>query len=99
MGELFHMPRRAVSVENQPPEHHTVKYGSGNGGGDDMLQRVKELEKDMHGIKTDLAVIKSNYATKSDVSDAKFSIIVWVVSAIFLAQLLPSIISTIKSAL
>lgn len=87
------------SIDTWSAVDHDSIYGSGGGGGDDMLQRIKDLEKDMHGIKTDLAVMKSNYATKADVSDAKFSIIVWVVGAIFIAQLLPPIISAIKAAL
>lgn len=66
MGELFHMPRRAVSVENQPPEPHTVKYGSGNGGGDDMLKRVEKLEEKIVSISSDLAVIKATMSTKED---------------------------------
>ncbi|WP_346827260.1 hypothetical protein [Serratia inhibens] len=83
------------------PHETADDYGHGGGGGTgggDMLQRIKDLEKDMHGIKTDIAVMKSNYATRADVSDAKFSIIVWVVSAIFIAQLLPIIIGAIKTA-
>ena len=37
-----------------------------------------------------------SFATKADVAEAKFSIIVWVVSAIFLAQLLPVAASLVK---
>lgn len=81
------------------PHERAEDFGSGGGGGDNMLQRIKDLEKDVNTIKIDMAVMKSNYATKSDVSEAKFSIIVWVVSAIFLAQLLPIVIPMIKSAL
>jgi hypothetical protein len=33
--------------------------------------------------------VKSNYASKADLSDARNAIIVWVVSAVFMAQLLP----------
>lgn len=65
----------------------------------DMEQRVSKLEAEITGIKIDLAVIKANGATKSDIADAKAaiseaktSIIIWVVSAIFIAQLLPAIL-------
>lgn len=34
-------------------------------------------------------MIKSNYATKADVAEAKNAIIPWAISAILLAQLLP----------
>lgn len=54
-----------------------------------MEARVAKLEADLTAIKIDVAVIKANGSTKSDVAEAKSSIIMWVVGAIFVAQLLP----------
>jgi hypothetical protein len=53
---------------------------------------VEGLTARMYAVEKDLAVIKSNYATKTDVVEAKNSVIMWVVSAIFLAQVLPALI-------
>ena len=80
-------------------------FDKGGGGGDDggMEARIAKLESiaqstdaRLTGIERDLAVVKSqidcfakHYASKADVSDAKNSIIMWVVSAVLLAQVLP----------
>ena len=83
-------------------------FDTGGGGGDDggMESRVAKLEAiaqstdaRLTGIERDIAVVKSQidgftklYASKADVSDAKNSIIMWVVSAVLLAQVLPALL-------
>lgn len=87
----------------------------------DMEERVKKLEiiaektsERLGAIEKDVAVIKSNYATREDmaavrgeisalrgevkaaVAEAKNSTIMWVVSAIFLTQLLPAVAGLVK---
>lgn len=79
-----------------------------------MDQRVAKLEalaektgERLAALDRDLAVIKSNYATREDVAalrgemkaavaEAKNSIILWVVAAVFLAQLLPVVAGLVK---
>ncbi len=57
-----------------------------------MEKRVEKPESDYAAIKVDLEILKATSATKADVAEAKVSIIIWVTSAIFLAQLLPAIL-------
>lgn len=70
MATIHNLPMRSSSIDSFPNKPHD-KEGGGTGGGDDMLARVKKLEDDMQTIKTDLAVIKSNYATGMDVASVK----------------------------
>lgn len=80
-------------------------FDGGGGGGYDhpMEERVKKLEDQVGkaaerivNIERDVAVMRSNYATGKDVSDSKNSIIMWVVGAIFIAQLLPILKDFVK---
>lgn len=81
----------APGFEPQPPDD--VQFGGGGGTIGGMEARLARIEQDLAVIKTQMDSFTKHYATKADVIQAKNSIILWVVSAIFLAQLLPSLIS------
>ena len=49
----------------------SLKHGSGNGGGDDMLERVKDLETKVATLVTDVAIIKDKLASKEDIQSVK----------------------------
>lgn len=52
-------------------QDHNPKHGNGNGGGDDMLQRVKDLEIKVATLVTDVAIIKDKLASKEDIQSVK----------------------------
>jgi hypothetical protein len=53
--------------------------------GESVGERIASVEQQ-------LAVVKSNYATKADLLEVKNSIIMWLVSAVFLAQVIPLLV-------
>ena len=64
-----------------------------------MEKRIEKLERSLAAIALDLGLIKATCATKSDfaelkatVSEAKTTIIVWVVAVVVLAQILPALL-------
>lgn len=67
-----------------------------------MEKRIEKLEIELAAIKLDLGIIKANGATKSDIaelkatmSEAKTTIILWVVTAVVLAQILPGLLGSL----
>lgn len=81
--------------------------GEGPPYDDGMEARLAKLESDFAVMRTDIAVIKATGATKSDlaelkgetkaaIAEAKASIIIWVVSAVFIAQLLPALLQLLR---
>lgn len=101
MGAVYEFSK-GPARPGQPP----VDGGAGGGDDDGMEARVSKLEglaektgERLMAIERDVAVIKvqmdafaKHYATKADLIEAKNSIIMWVVSAILLAQLLPTLL-------
>lgn len=57
-----------------------------------MEKRIEKLESRLAAIELDLGILKATCATKADLAEAKTSIILWVVSAVVLAQILPGLL-------
>lgn len=104
MSNIHNGPWRGKNISSSS-SGNTLDNTGGPPDDPHMLERIEKLEKQAEktverlvNIERDVAVIKSNYATGKDVSDAKNSIIMWVVAAIFLAQLLPMLKDFVKPA-
>jgi hypothetical protein len=54
--------------------------------------QLLSIDKDLAILKVQMDGVSKHYATKADVAEARSSIIMWVVSAILLAQLLPALL-------
>ncbi|MEB8638621.1 hypothetical protein P2G74_01360 [Cronobacter muytjensii] len=70
--------RLAYSRTNQPSTTNDPQSswgsGGGDGGGSDMEQRIKELEKDLGNMKTAVEVMKVTLSTKEDISALRVDI-------------------------
>ncbi|EOH7300905.1 Uncharacterised protein [Salmonella enterica] len=69
---LYAVPLDGKDVEQIASiPHNDFKDGNGSGGGDDVLQRVKELEVKVATLVTDVAIIKDKLASKEDIQSVK----------------------------
>ena len=76
-----------------------LRHGGEPPDNGDMEARIAKLESTTQDLRDRLVRIEAkqdefikHYATKADLTEAKNSIIMWVVSAILLAQVLPGIL-------
>lgn len=94
MGEVVSIFERAIAAlqEPLPPDQAPIDAGGGSGDDGGMEARLSAVEKSMIRVETRM----ESLASKSDVAEAKFQIIIWVVSAVILAQLLPALLRLFK---
>ncbi|MGI4849277.1 MAG: hypothetical protein ACRYGK_14225 [Janthinobacterium lividum] len=85
----FSRHHRVVGLDKQSGLSHS---GGGSEPPIDLSERMTVLEKETAAIRLDLVIVKSNYATRLDVADARNQVVIWVVSAMFLTQMLPAIL-------
>lgn len=92
-ADLYDFEEKLRRVSKKVESRGDPPYDGGMEARIAKLEALAEKTGDrLAALERDVAVIKSNYSTKADVSDAKNSIIMWVVSAILLAQLLPALL-------
>jgi hypothetical protein len=83
---------------SEPPEDHP------------MEARNEKMEQDVAAMKIDLAVIKATCATRTDlaelassvkstIAETRSALVLWIVSVVFLGQLLPGLIRLIEAHL
>jgi len=104
MGDVYKFDGGSNFVSREPEA--ALRHGGGDGTIGDMEARVAKLEavaektgERLAAIDLRLAKLETRideglraFATKADVAEAKNSVIMWVVSAILLAQVLPAVL-------
>lgn len=61
-----------------------------------LEETVAAIDRRLNTLGKDVEVIKANYATKADVSDAKNTIVMWVVGSVLVAQVLSPLIKALS---
>lgn len=95
----FLRPKQSETQPPSPPKPPSSDDDGNRGHNDGMEARVAKLEATALEVRERLVRIEArqeefikHYATKADLTEAKNSIIMWVVSAILLAQVLPGVL-------
>lgn len=81
-----------MPYDTRPPSPPPIDKASDSGDDGRMEKRIEKLETELAAIKLDLGILKATSATKSDLAEAKTTIILWVVTAVILAQILPGLL-------
>jgi hypothetical protein len=81
--------------------HRNAKLDDGSAPPEDppMEAPIKKLELDVAAMKVDIAVIKATCASKADLAETRSALVLWIVSVVFLGQLLPGLIRLIEAHL
>lgn len=81
LEQLVQLSVRMIQIRHNDSSGHPPRgpVDSAAGKADDggMEARISSLEKDMAAVKTDVAVIRSNYATKTDIASLESTILKW----------------------